>query len=292
MSTLRAIIASTRPRQWTKNLLVFAALVFAGDFFDGQRVLLACAAFVVFCLLSGSVYIVNDLIDAEADRAHPRKASRPIASGALGARAATVAAITLGSLGVAGSFALGLRVGVIAVGYLALQVAYSLVLKKLVIVDAMTVAAGFVLRAVAGAFAIGVPISAWLFLCTFLLALFLALAKRRHELLLLDEDAGAHRESLREYSAPFIDSMLSSTVAATILAYALYTVSTTGGDRFHYLMGTVPFVAYGLFRYLFLVHRRDLGGSPEDVLLTDRPLIIDIVAWLIATGVIVYVLPS
>jgi 4-hydroxybenzoate polyprenyltransferase len=292
VSTLRAILVAMRPRQWTKNLLVFAALIFAGDMFDMHRVVVATVLFGLFCLLSGAVYIVNDIVDAEADRAHPDKASRPIASGVLGVRAAVAAATVLAVVSVAGCFALGVMAGVLAIGYVVLQAAYSLFLKRLVIVDAMTIAAGFVLRAVAGAYAIGVPVSAWLFLCTFLLALFLGLAKRRHELVLLETTAAEHRESLRDYSAPFIDSMLSSTVAATIVAYALYTVSPTGGEKFQYLMATVPFVVYGLFRYLYLVHRRDLGGSPEEILLTDQPLIIDILLYLVVTGVIVYVLPG
>ena len=207
-------------------------------------------------------------------------------------RSAAVAAVVLASTAIAGSFALGVRVGIVAVSYAALQVAYSLYLKREVIVDAMAIAAGFVLRAVVGAFAIRVPVSSWLLLCTFLLALFLALAKRRHELMALEGAAGEHRQSLREYSAPFIDSMLSAIVAATIVVYAFYTFSPGAGERYRYLMATVPFVAYGLFRYLYLVYRHELGGSPEEILLSDRPLIVCIVLWMVATGVIVYILPS
>lgn len=285
-------MTSARPKQWTKNLLVFAALIFAGDMFDLHRLAVAVALFALFCLLSSAVYILNDIVDADADRQHPDKQGRPIASGALGVRLAATVAAVLVVAGLVGGFALGPLVGLLALGYVVLQVSYSLLLKRVVILDAMTVAAGFVLRAVAGAFAISVPVSSWLFLCTFLLAMFLALAKRRHELVLLEAWAGEHRESLKDYSAAFIDSMLSSTAAATIVAYALYTLSTTGGDRYRYLITTVPFVAYGLFRYLYLVHRWDLGGSPEEILLSDKPLIVDIALWLAVTAFIVYALPS
>ncbi len=292
LATARAVLASMRPRQWTKNLVVFAALGFSGDLLDPQRVLAASAAFVLFCLLCGAVYIFNDVADAESDRQHDTKRLRPIASGALDVSTAVRvgAAIGLGSL--LAAFAMGRYFGIVALGYAVLQVAYTVWLKKAVIVDAMTISVGFVLRAVAGAVAIGVLPSPWLLLCTFLLALFLALAKRRHEILLLAGDAGAHRVSLEEYTPEMIDSMLSATTAATILAYALYTFLPVSGERYPYLMLTVPFVAYGLFRYLYLVHRHDLGGSPEEILLTDRPLIIGIVAWLLTTGVILYVLPS
>jgi 4-hydroxybenzoate polyprenyltransferase len=292
VSTARDILVTTRPRQWTKNLVVLAALAFSGDLFDAQRALLAVATFGLFCLLSGAVYTFNDIVDAQADKTHAEKAARPIASGSLSVGVAVPAALVLAVLAVAGCFALGVRVGVVALAYLALQAGYTLLFKRVVILDAMVIASGFVLRAVAGAWAIKVPVSPWLLLCTFLLAVFLALAKRRHELGLLEEQASSHRESLREYSVPLIDSMISATVAATILAYALYTFSPGRGERYHYLMATVPIVAYGLYRYLFLVYGHNLGGSPEEILLTDWPLIIDIIVWMAAVGIIVYVLPS
>jgi 4-hydroxybenzoate polyprenyltransferase len=290
--TLRAIVVSMRPRQWTKNVFVFAALVFAGDLLDVRRAVFALAAFVLFCLLSGAVYILNDVADLEADRLHEKKRSRPIAAGELSPAAAVVAGAVIGAVALAGGFAVAPRFGAVLLGYVVLQTVYTLFLKKQVIVDAMAISAGFVLRAVGGAYAIGVPSSTWLLLCTFLLALFLALAKRRHELALLEEAAEEHRVSLRDYTAEFIDTMLSTTAAAAIVAYAMYTVTPTGGDHYRYLMGTVPFVVYGVFRYLYLVQRRDLGGSPEEILLTDVPLIVDLLLWAIITGVIVYVLPS
>lgn len=290
MCTARALVTSMRPRQWTKNAFVLAALVYSGDLLDAQRVLLAAAAFALFCLLSGSVYLVNDIADAEADRAHETKRDRPIAARDVSAATAAVAAAAVGLVALAGSFALSLRFGAVALAYALLQVAYTLYLKKMVILDVMAISAGFALRAAAGAFAIGVPTSSWLLLCTFLLALFLALSKRRHELVVLGNGKDSRRATLQEYTAPFIDSMLTPTVAATILAYAMYTFTPTAGEHYRYLMGTVPLVVFGLFRYLYLVHRRDLGGSPEDIVLSDVPLIVDILSWAILTGVIVYVL--
>lgn len=291
-SRWRAVVASMRPRQFTKNLVVFAALGFSGDLLDAQRIVAATVAFVLFCLLTGAVYILNDVVDAESDRLHPTKRTRPIASGALPVSIAVGAGATFGAVALLGAFALGWQFGLVALGYALLQIAYSGWLKKVVIVDAMAIAVGFVLRAVAGAAVVGVLPSSWLLLCTFLLALFLALAKRRHELLLLEDDAGEHRTSLSEYTPEMIDSLLSATTSATILAYALYTFLPVSGERYPYLMLTVPFVAYGLFRYLYLVHRHDLGGRPEEILLTDRPLIIGIVGWLVTTAFIIYVLPS
>jgi 4-hydroxybenzoate polyprenyltransferase len=292
LRTLRAIVVSMRPRQWTKNVFVFAALAFAGDLLDAQRVVFAVVAFVLFSMLSGAVYILNDVADVEADRLHETKRTRPIAAGEIGRPVAAFAGVTIGAAAIAGAFAVTPKFALVMIGYALLQVAYTLFLKREVIVDAMAISAGFVLRAVGGAYAIGVPASAWLLLCTFLLALFLALAKRRQELVLLEDGADMHRASLRDYTAPFIDSMLSTTGAAAIVAYAVYTVTPSGGEHYRYLMGTVPFVVYGVFRYLFLVHRRDLGGRPEEVLLTDVPLIVDLLIWAVMTGVIVYVLPS
>jgi len=292
MSTLQAIVISMRPRQWTKNVFVFAALVFAGDLLDVQRVMFALVAFAMFCLLSGAVYILNDVADVESDRLHEGKRTRPIAAGDLSRSVAVVAGVTIGAMAIGASVAVDPKFAAVLLGYALLQVIYTLFLKKEVIVDAMAISVGFVLRAVAGAYAIGVPVSAWLLLCTFLLALFLALAKRRQELVLLEGDADMHRVSLGAYSEPFIDSMLSTTAAAAIVAYAVYTVTPGGGEHYQYLMATVPFVVYGVFRYLYLVHRRDLGGRPEEILLTDVPLIVDLLIWAAFTVVIVYVLPS
>lgn len=289
MHTARALLVTMRPRQWTKNLILFAPLIFAGRVALGTDALRAVLAFAAFCLVSGAVYIVNDLVDLKQDRLHETKRLRPLASGDLSAPLARVALVVVVAAGLGGSFALGVDFGLVALGYLALQLFYTFWLKYQVILDVMSIAAGFVLRAFAGAVAVGVTGSPWLYYCAALLALFLGLAKRRHELVLLEASAADHRASLAHYSAPFIDAMLSAITAATIVVYALYTFFSPTGQRNPYLMLTVPFVVYGLFRYLYLVHRQNLGGAPEEVLLTDRPLIVNIALWLAAVAVTIYV---
>lgn len=288
MHTALALLATMRPKQWTKNLIIFAPLIFAGRLTLTTSDLRAFAAFVVFCLVSGAVYIANDLADLDQDRLHETKRARPIAAGDLDSRAARAALVVLIVAALAGSFALGTPFGLVATGYLMLQTLYTFWLKNEVILDVMSIAAGFVLRAYAGAVVISVEGSPWLYYCAALLALFLGLAKRRHELVLLEADAHNHRPSLRHYSPPLIDAMLSAVTSATIVTYALYTFFSTTGRENQYLMLTVPFVVYGLFRYLYLVHQRNLGGSPEEILLTDRPLIINIVLWLAAVGAVLY----
>ncbi len=283
-----AVLVSMRPRQWTKNLIVFAPLVFAGLLGSVPAVARSLAAFAAFCLISGALYIVNDLIDAPNDRVHDTKRNRPIASGSLTSPVAMVAAVA--SLGAAAAMGvwLGPQFLLVAVGFALLQTAYVTWTKHQVILDVMSISVGFVLRAVAGAAAIAVPVSSWLLVCAGLLALFLGFAKRRHELLLLEDRAGEHRPVLNEYSTPLIDSILSAVTAATIVAYALYTFFSATGRENHYLMLTVPFVIYGLFRYLYLIHLRNLGGSPEEILLTDRPLIVTIVLWLAISAGLLY----
>jgi 4-hydroxybenzoate polyprenyltransferase len=284
-----AVLLSLRPRQWVKNLFVFAGLIFSQSLFT-PLVWPAIAAFVIFCALSGAIYVFNDLADVEKDRLHPTKRRRPIASGALSIRAAT----TIGVLTLVGSlvaaYALSARFGVVATVYAALLTAYSLWLKHVVILDVLTVAIGFVLRAVAGAAAIGVEISGWLVICTILVALFLALGKRRHEYLTLHGDAAAHRPILAEYSESFLDQMVAVVTASTVTAYALYTMSPDTVAKFHtrWLPLTLPFVLYGVFRYLYLLYRRELGGNPSDLLLSDRALLINTVLWMVALLVIIY----
>jgi|SRR5262245_52549717 len=284
-----AVLLSLRPRQWVKNLFVFAGLIFSQSLFT-PLVWPAIAAFVIFCALSGAIYLFNDLADVEKDRLHPTKRRRPIASGALSIRAAT----TIGVLALVGSlvaaYALSARFGVVATVYAALLTAYSLWLKHVVILDVLTVAIGFVLRAVAGAAAIGVEISGWLVICTILVALFLALGKRRHEYLTLHGDAAAHRPILAEYSESFLDQMVAVVTASTVTAYALYTMSPDTVAKFHtrWLPLTLPFVLYGVFRYLYLLYRRELGGNPSDLLLSDRALLINTVLWMVALLVIIY----
>jgi 4-hydroxybenzoate polyprenyltransferase len=284
------LLISLRPRQWAKNLLVFAGLLFGLRLFDLMAVGRAFAAFGIFCLLSGVVYLINDIADRGADRQHPLKAQRPIASGALSVPAALTSAIVLGIVALTGAFALGPRFFVVAALYVALLALYSATLKHIVIIDVLTIALGFVLRAVAGAVAVDVEISHWLFVCTILLALFISLSKRRHELLLLADDAASHRPILGEYTPYLLDQMISVVTASTLIAYVFYTISPETEQKFgtHWLGLTVPFPLYGIFRYLYLVHQREGGGSPADLLLTDRPLLICVTLWVLSVVLIIY----
>jgi len=287
---LLSLLVSLRPEQWTKNLFVFAALVFAQRLTDLDAAARAAAAFVIFCALSGAVYLVNDVFDRQQDQRHPLKALRPIASGAIRPNLALATAAALSAVALAAAFALGLPFFAAAAAYLALLCSYSIVLKHIVILDALTVAAGFTLRAAAGAAAIFVPISHWLLVCTTLLALFIALSKRRHELTLLTETATDHRPILGDYTPYLLDQMISVVTASTLIAYAFYTISpeTTAKFGTTLLSLTIPFPLYGIFRYLYLVHRRDLGGSPADLLLNDRPLLVCVALWALSVILIVY----
>jgi 4-hydroxybenzoate polyprenyltransferase len=281
---------SLRPHQWTKNLAVFAALGFSKHLFDTVLLLRSLAAFALFCGLSGAVYLLNDVADLERDRLHPLKALRPIASGLVPPRLAALVAAALAAGCLVGSLLLGRRFLLCAAAYLALNVLYSLKLKEVVIVDVLSVSMGFVLRFVAGAVAISVVISEWLLICTILLALFLTLAKRRHELVSLSDTAASHRRILAEYSPYLLDQMISVVTASCVTAYAFYTTAAETKAKFQtdYLVLTIPFVLYGIFRYLYLVHRKEKGGSPSDVLLTDRPLLVAVALWAITIVVIVY----
>jgi 4-hydroxybenzoate polyprenyltransferase len=285
-----SLVLSLRPSQWTKNLIIFLPLMFAQLLLDGRAVVQAIAAFVIFCALSGVVYLINDVADREADRLHPVKKNRPIASGALPVPVAILWAIVLGSAALAGSFWLRPLFGVVAASYVALLALYSSSLKHIVILDVLTIAIGFVLRAAAGAIALDVPISHWLYVLTILLALFLALSKRRHELVLLADGATSHRRILEEYSPYLLDQMIAVVTASTIVAYAFYTVSPDTVAKFgtDQLILTLPFPLYGIFRYLYLVHLKEGGGSPSDMLLTDRPLLICVGLWAAAVAFIIY----
>lgn len=295
-SRLQSLFLSLRPAQWTKNLIVFAALIFGGLELQQRGVSVpaavgaAAAAFAIFCLLSGVVYLVNDIRDRESDRRHPLKASRPIASGALPVRDAAAAAAVIAALALGAAFVLDREFGAVAAVYVALLALYSGSLKHLVILDVMTIAAGFVLRAVAGAVVIDVPISPWLLIDTMLLALFLALSKRRHELVALAGGASHHRAILQEYSPYLLDQMISVVTAATVVGYAFYTVSPDTVAKFgtDQLVLTLPFPLYGIFRYLYLVHQRDGGGSPAEMLLNDRPLLACVALWVAAVVIIIY----
>lgn len=289
-STAVLLLLSLRPAQWTKNVFVFAGLVFSGRLRDAAAVQSASLAFIVFCLLSGVVYLINDVRDCEADRRHPVKSRRPIASGALSPRVAMGFAVALTAAALVIAVSISAAFTTIALTYVVLLSLYSLSLKHIVILDALTLSMGFVLRAWAGAVAIPVPMSHWLLLLMLLLALFLALSKRRAELVALADDARHHRRILAEYSPYLLDQMISVVTASTLLAYALYTiddqtVAKFGSDR---LVWTVPFPLYGIFRYLYLVHRREGGGNPSEALVTDRPLLVCVALWGAAVVILIY----
>ena len=292
--SLGPLVVSLRPHQWTKNLVLFAALALSKHLFELGPALRSLLGFALFCGLSGTVYLVNDVCDYEADRLHPRKRLRPVASGALSRRGAALAAAVIGASCLLLSLLLGLPFAVCAASYLALNLVYSFKLKEVVIVDVLCISLGFVLRALAGAVAIAVQFSDWLLVCTILLALFLALAKRRHEIVSLSDTAPEHRRILAEYSPYLLDQMISVVTASCVTAYAFYTLSPETMRKYetNRLSWTLPFVLYGIFRYLYLVHQREQGGSPTDVLLTDRPLLLAVFLWTVAIVLIVYTAPG
>jgi len=286
------LLVSLRPRQWVKNLFVFAGLVFSQRLFTAS-LWPALAAFAIFCALSGAIYLLNDVADRDKDRLHPRKRERPIASGLLAVPVALGGALALVVAGLVAAFALSPRFAVVALAYVGLLSLYSVSLKHVVIVDVLTVAIGFVLRAVGGALAIDVDISGWLLICTILIALFLALGKRRHEYLTLEGEAARHRPILAEYSAALLDQMIAVVTASTVTAYALYTMSPETVAKFHthLLPATLPFVLYGIFRYLYLLYRRQLGGNPSELFLNDRALLLNTIGWIVAVLLIIYGIP-
>jgi len=287
--TILALIRSLRPEQWLKNGFVLAPLIFSGLLDDPNawaRSLLAVAA---FCAASSAVYLVNDVLDREADRRHPSKCNRPIATGEISVGMALVTAAVLVAAAMTAAFALGNLFPAVLGSYILLVVLYSVVLKRMVFIDVLVLAAGFVLRVVGGAVAIDVPVSRWLLLCAYFLALYLALGKRRSELALLGDEAGTHREVLGHYTLGLVDQAISVILGATVLAYTLYTVApdTVAKVGSEGLMVTVPVVLYGLFRYLYLLHRHELGGSPTRVLVTDRPLLITVIVWLAVAATVI-----
>jgi 4-hydroxybenzoate polyprenyltransferase len=286
---LPALLRSFRPEQWLKNGFVVAPLVFSGRVFDPVSWPATAVAVIGFCAASSATYVVNDLMDREADRRHPEKRHRPIASGEVGIGGAVAVVAVLGAVAAVAAVILGSGFAAILGGYLGLTTLYSLGLKRAVFVDVMVVAAGFVLRVVGGAVAIAVPVSHWLLMCAFLLALYLALGKRRSELVLLGADAGLHRAVLGHYTLPMVDQAISVVLGATLVAYTLYTVAPdtiqkVGSEG---LMVTAPVVLYGLFRYLYVLHRHELGGSPARVLLTDRPLLVCVILWILVSAMVV-----
>jgi len=284
------ILKSLRPQQWIKNLFIFAPLIFSRNILAAPLLLKTVEAFVAFCLVSSAHYIFNDLRDLEEDRKHPVKSRRPLASGRLKTRPAVAALLMIGAAGIGLAASINLPFLLIAVGYLILQTAYSMWLKHVVILDVFVIAAGFLIRVVAGGLAIKVEISSWLLICTILLSLFLAMGKRRYELVLLDKDAASHRPILREYNTYLLDQMISVVTASTLLAYCLYTISPETVAKFgtRNLIFTVPFVLYGIFRYLYLIHQKAEGGTPEALIIRDKPLLADIFLWVVAAALILH----
>jgi len=283
-----ALLRALRPLQWTKNGLVFAALAFDQRLFEPNPLLRTVVAALVFCAVSSAVYLVNDLRDVERDRLHPKQRRRPIAAGEVTARQAAVTAAALVAGAVGASLLVRPEFAAVVVGYLGLMLAYTYGLKHAMMLDVFAIAAGFVLRAAGGAVAIAVPISPWLYVCSALLALFLGFAKRRHELSTLEANAARHRPNLAAYSVPLLDQIIGIVASATVMAYAFYTFGADNVPENHAMMLTIPFVVYAIFRYLFLIQRRNLGGSPEVVLVTDRPLLACIGAWGLTSVLILY----
>jgi 4-hydroxybenzoate polyprenyltransferase len=284
------LLRALRPRQWTKNLAVFAPLLFARHVTDPVSALRATGAVLSFCLLASAIYLLNDWRDREADRQHPEKRLRPIAAGQMGGLAAVLLGTGLFAAGVGLAWLVRGQFLQVALAYVGLQVLYTLWLKRFVLLDVVVIAIGFVVRVVGGGVAIDVPVSNWLYLCTLLLAVFLGFAKRRHELSSLDQGAAAHRPVLSAYSLPLLDQLISVVASACILSYGLYSVSAetqakVGSDR---MKLTVPFVMYGIFRYLYLIHRKNQGGSPERVLLTDVPTLLTVAGFVAAAAWALY----
>jgi len=292
MSWIIGLIKSLRPRQWPKNIFFFAALVFDRQFFLVEPLLRTLAGFVLLCLASGSVYLVNDIADREQDKRHPLKCKRPVASGQLPVPLAAAAAAVLMTFTLGAAFALAPSFAALIAVYLALNLAYSFLLKHIPIVDAMTVAIFFVLRVVGGVLLISVErFSPWMYVCMVLLALYISFGKRRSEILLLEGGASDHRRVLSGYSIPLLDSYIQIVSAATIVAYSFYTFSAPNLPPNHAMMLTIPFILYIIFRYLYLIQIKNEGGAPEDLILLDRPLQITVLMWSISILLIVYVFP-
>lgn len=285
---LPPLLQAMRPIQWSKNSLVFAALLFDRQVFNWESLLRCLGAALVFCAVSSAIYLINDVRDVEQDRLHPRKRYRPIASGAVSVSQATRVSILLFVLSILASLLIRPAFTLVILAYIVLMIGYSYGLKRLVIVDVFAIATGFVLRAVGGAVAIHVSASPWLFVCTALGALFIGFGKRRNELVTLEAAAGAHRANLDEYSLPMLDQIIAIVSSAMLIAYALYTFDATNVPDSHAMMLTIPFVAYGLFRYLFLIYRRGEGGSPELLLLKDPGLLICIAGWVATALTVLY----
>ena len=288
---LKAFIRALRPHQWVKNGILYAALVFDRQLLNGQALLRTSLAVLVFCAISSAVYLMNDVVDIESDRQHPKKKDRPIASGALPVPAAIIGSVVLGIGGLISAYFLSIGFFLVVLTYIAIQIAYSTFLKNQPIIDVLVLASGFLLRVGAGPTLIVVErFSPWLFMCTGLLALFIGFGKRRAELVVMESTAGNHRKALRGYTIPLLDKLITIVSAATLMAYSLYTIAAPNAGKNHAMLFTVIFVVYGLFRYQYLLEIKKEGGAPVEVLLHDRPLQIDIALWGISVLVIFYLL--
>jgi 4-hydroxybenzoate polyprenyltransferase len=289
-SLLKDILITLRPRQWLKNIVIFAGLIFSQNFFDPAKDLIVFSAVLIFCLASSSIYLINDALDIEADRNHPHKRHRLIASGRLSLKIALPFASLLMLGSVAAAYLLNRNFAFVLMCYLTIEMFYSLYFKNIVILDIFCIAAGFLLRVISGAVVIDVPISSWLLICTIFLSLFLALGKRRSEMVFLEEEAKKHRRVLSEYSLSFIDQMITIVSASTILSYVLYTLSSETVTKFHTknLQYTIAFVVYGIFRYLYLIYQKKEGGSPEKLLFSDKPLLVNLMLYALVVVFVIY----
>jgi 4-hydroxybenzoate polyprenyltransferase len=276
-----------RPAQWLKNGIVFAGLVFGGKLLEPSAVASATLAALAFCLLSSGFYLINDVRDRDADRLHPAKRMRPIAAGELAPRTAAVLGVLLILFAIAASALLSWSLMYVFLAYAGLMAAYNLGLKEIAIIDVFAIAGGFVLRAVGGAIVVDVSISPWLLVCTMLLALLIGFGKRRHELVVLN-DARGHRRNLSVYNQAMLDQSVAVSAAGTLIAYAVYTFESESAQNHHRMMLTIPFVAYGVFRYLYLLYLGGQGGAPETMLLTDRPLVAAVAVWATASALLFY----
>jgi len=289
---VRGLIVTMRPIQWSKNGFVFAGLLFDQQLTKPEPLARVLATFVLLCLAASAIYLVNDLVDIERDRLHPRKRQRPLPSGQVPQSWAVAAAVVLPAIALLGSLLLTWKLTAVLLAYLALHLAYSFFLKNVVLLDVFAIAAGFILRVVAGIVVIHVArFSPWLYVCAGLLALFLAIGKRRQELLLLAENAGDVRATYKDYNMPLLDDMLRMVTTGSVLTYMLYTIEApTIRTNGHNMMLTIPFVIYGIFRYLYLIHVRGEGSAPDELLFEDVPLLATVVLWVGAVGLVLYVL--